>query len=681
MKSRKWIALLLVTAGMWILGTAGAENRPDLGMYDPYDQVPATVTWRELNVPRNTKLPVYSAPFESAWRGANGKACVNTNESFSLLGTVDGGAWGLVDYKVDSRSRRIGWIRMPEGAARPSEYGDMWLGRKLLRVTKSVTLTDDPAGNRKIRTMEAGEQVIGMFTWEAKNMLYIETRHEGKTTWGLIPADAAEDITETLLSVEGDTLIIREGVTAIGEIYRYEYSQEEDTSRAVTRIQPLDVSVGILDLYSLSGNGVRRIELPDSLRWIGMEGITTGKMEELRLGGRAEISDDAFYAARFNRIVLAADYSGGIPDGQYMGVMEWQTEEGNPLYRDIDGVLFSADGKRLLRYPNERQSEHYDVPAGTEEIAERAFTDDSMGICLRSISLPAGLKKIGAFAFSGCGYLLSLTVPLTVTDIAPSAFRNCVSLERLSLPPGMTAELGDWVKQEDYSSAFRGDNWGTYAQPAEKEEWELEYGEVFRSYPVQLDNAEGCGTVPVYDSPTAGTPSGTETVDGGEFYVCGIQNGRADLGDGMWVDLGNVRNKAENIFFRITDGEPADPARRTTPEGKLLMFSQLFKRYAYFYTTDDGTYGELFFPIRDTLLYRERTGDGTQMGIVVPEGDSAELLDAPEGRKLNHLYLETQAKVLEETEEWVRIETVYGTGWIDRNELMIVAEEPETDGR
>ncbi len=680
MKGRKRM-LLLAAIGLLFLKAAWAETGPDLGMGDPYDYSPLTVTWRDMNVSRDTKLPVYSAPFEDAWRGAGGKAAVNVNEPFFLLGTVGGGEWGLVDYQVDGESRRIGWIRMPDGAAQPSEYGDMWLNRTPLRVNRNVAMTDDTgSGGRKIRTVKAGEQVTGMFVYAAKGQVCIETKHEGKTVWGLIPADAVQDMTDTFLATEGDTLVIREGVTIIGSVHRSRYIPEEQKNLTVTCVLPGDIAVGTLDLYVLGGAGIRRVEMPGSLRQIGMEGISSGKLDELRLSGNLDVDEDAFYAAQFDRIILAADYTGPIPDGQYMRVREWRAEEGNPEYSDIDGVLFSADGKRLLRYPNNRPDDHYDVPAGTEEIADRAFTDDSMDISLRSVSLPTGLRKIGQNAFSGCGYLLSMAVPLTVTEVASSAFANCVSLERLSLPPGMTAEIGDWVRREDFSSAFRGDNWGTYAKPAEKPEWEAEYEDSFRSYPIWLDDREGSKTVPVYSTPTAEALSGTEKA-GSEEYVFGIRNGRANIGEDRWVNLENTLNRTWDEFFRITGGEPADPARRITAAGTPLQFSGVWDGMAHFYTMEGGDYHSFSFPIRETLLYRERTGDGQRMGIIMPEGDSAALLEEPGGEETGHLYAETQARILEEKDGWIRTETVYGTGWIAQDELAAVAEEPETAQR
>ena len=144
------------------------------------------------------------------------------------------------------------------------------------------------------------------------------------------------------------------------------------------------------------------------------------------------------------------------------------------MYSSRDGVLFSADGTVLIRYPDGKKDLHYDVPAGVTEIAEYAFGSDFAGIPLQTISLPAGLRKIGSGAFTGCGRLNSLTVPLTVTEIGDYAFRGCTSLERLSLPPGLTAQMDDhWTEYGDFTW-FNGDNGTTWTE-REDDEWEDEW--------------------------------------------------------------------------------------------------------------------------------------------------------------------------------------------------------------
>lgn len=684
MKGKKWIAVLLILASVLAIHTAPADEWTEqlAGMMDPYDSAPVTVNWKDLNVPKDTKLPVYSAPFDDAWRGAKGRASVSVKERFTLLGTLQDGAWGLADYKVDDKSRRIGWIRMPEGAVRPSEYGDMYFNRMLLKVTKTVTLTDDPQnGSRKIRSVKAGEQVIGMFVYRNKNRVYVETQHEGKTVWGFIPADAVQNVPDTLLKLEGDTCTVAEGVTAIGEMYDYvPYGTADEGGsegyRNVMVIQPREIQLKSLDLYSPDTQNIKYLKLPESLRRIGMEGICFGSLEEIRFGGNIREAGEAFYSMRIHRIVLGKDYTGNIPGGEYLRVENWSVEEGNPLYRDIDGVLFSADGKTLLKYPSGRKDEHYDVPAGTEEIAARAFNDDMMGIPLKSISLPIGLRKIGEYAFADCGNLLSMAVPLTVKELAPNAFAHCVSLERLSLPNGLSARLDDWVKHEDFTDAFHGDNWATYPKPKEKEEWELESGETFRSYQVLLDNEEGRGTVTVYAASTGSETKDPERVGGPAEYVYEIRNGRGTLGEDRWFDLKNFRNDAGDIFFSIVNAAPKDPAKWTDNGKRNITYYMIWNRKAVFSVMENGTYLEdISLEMAEVNLFREKKDDGQLYGIVVPEDDSAALMDTPGGTKINHLYMETQAKVLEENGNWMKIETAYGTGWVIRSELKIVEEE------
>ncbi len=687
MVERKWVAVLAAFIAVLVLQCASAEYEADLGMTDPYTGPQTVLTWREMNVSKDTKLPVYSVPFEDSWRGAKGKASLSMKEKFTLLGTVESGTWGMVDYRVDKKSRRVGWIRMPEGTAGLSKDGDLALSRIPLRVKKSAVLTDDPQnGSRKIRTVKEGEKVIGMLTCREKGWIYVETKMEDKTVWGFVPLSAVENISESLITVEDDTCTVAEGVAVIGTIYEYVTTGEKDENgydiwRLETIVQPGDLQISRIDLEVLNEKGVRYLKLPGSLRKIGMEGISIGDLEELRLGGGIEEADEGFYGVQIHRLVLEKDYTGGIPDGQYMTVDEWRVEEGNPLYSDVDGVLYSADGKRLLRYPNGRTEDHYDVPAGTEEIGPGAFSDDQMNICLKSISLPLGLKKIGERAFADCGYLLSLTVPLTVTELAPDAFAHCVSLERLSLPNGLMAKLDDWVKQEDFSAgAFRGDNWATYPKPAEKEDWELENGETFRTYYVRLDNEEGRGTVTVYADAEGSVTREPERVGAVEEYVFEIRNGRAYLGEDRWVELRNLRNDAGDVFFRIIDGEPDNPAKWTESPETKLHFSSIWGENAIFNAWENGEFiEEIHVDLREVILYR--TKNKGIFGIILPEGDSAALTDTPEGTKINHLYPETQAKVLAESGDRVKVETAYGTGWVSRSELKIVEEKPETAER
>ena len=122
---------------------------------------------------------------------------------------------------------------------------------------------------------------------------------------------------------------------------------------------------------------------------------------------------------------------------------------------------------------------------------------------------------------------------------------------------------------------------------------------------------------------------------------------------------------------------PKDPERWNGSGKRDVNYSYLWKGKAVFYVSQGGTYlDDISLDMDEVTLYRDKTGDGQTYGIIVPEGDSAALLDAPGGNKVNHLYFEDQAKVLEENGSWLKVETAYGTGWIARNELTVVEEQP-----
>lgn len=92
--------------------------------------------------------------------------------------------------------------------------------------------------------------------------------------------------------------------------------------------------------------------------------------------------------------------------------LELKLSPENPNFSLIDGVLFDQTGTKLLVYPGAKVGDTYEIPEGTAEIGE--------------------------FAFTGCQQLSSVTVPESVTTIASSAFWNCEDL-RLNVWDGSYA--------------------------------------------------------------------------------------------------------------------------------------------------------------------------------------------------------------------------------------------------
>lgn len=79
---------------------------------------------------------------------------------------------------------------------------------------------------------------------------------------------------------------------------------------------------------------------------------------------------------------------------------------GNPSFSAVNGVLYSADGSRLVRWPGGKKGACA-VAAGTESVAAGAFCGAD-GVT--SVSIPASVSSIGDRAFAHCGSIASFSV-------------------------------------------------------------------------------------------------------------------------------------------------------------------------------------------------------------------------------------------------------------------------------
>ena len=83
------------------------------------------------------------------------------------------------------------------------------------------------------------------------------------------------------------------------------------------------------------------------------------------------------------------------------------------------------------------------LPAGITKIGWSAFEGCSG---LTSLNLPASITDIGESAFEGCSGLTSLNLPSNLTKIGENAFKNCSGLTSLNLPAGITS-IGKYAFQ------------------------------------------------------------------------------------------------------------------------------------------------------------------------------------------------------------------------------------------
>ncbi|MBR3494980.1 MAG: leucine-rich repeat domain-containing protein [Clostridia bacterium] len=675
-------AVLTVLLLLLALGAALAEE-PESGgpwLLDQWDALRFNnmeqVSALDLRVPSTVRYPVYSAPYEDSWRGAEGKARVSMADPFYQLAVTPDHEWRLIEYSTSGASRRIGWIHVacPEADDYSYEFCPV---REKLRLTRDVTLTDDPRfSGRAIAELRAGDIVIGLLPAgerDAFGWIYAETQLEGKTVWGFLPADAAEDV--PVWTLEDGVLTFEEGVAILGEWNPFSSRQYNKYGRdgADLSLPPVGSVTG-----RLSGPGLteypslRALRLPDSLRYIGSESLSRITIGDLFLPNSSADFYQCFYGTNIGRVVIPAGFTGTLEpsDWDYTNVKAFEAEPGNPIYTTRDGVLFSGDGTVLIAYCNDSDSLAYQVPSGTLEIGASAFSHDSMDIPLQSITLPIGLRKIGAYAFSGCGRLQSLTVPLTVRELSEYAFVDCVSLERLSLPAHLQYLLegmGGVDGVTDFTH-YLGDN-GEAIQTRDDDEEDEDEDSLGRY--VWID---GEGPVPVYPDSRSGEVV-AELAPGTCHWIGSVhQNGRwrayvsPDVQEGWLDDSAILGYTGASLFHWADCGFENNPG---------LEFYEVNGCYANFYSEDDDR--DLFLGDPSLSLFREHTGDRLRLGVLLAAAPQERILlrDAPGGAEAAHTYTGEQCEILAERDGWTQVRTARGTFWTETQSVREVAQAEE----
>ena len=181
---------------------------------------------------------------------------------------------------------------------------------------------------------------------------------------------------------------------------------------------------------------LKTLSIPDSVTLVGDYAFAWSGLTEITLPAGLETESEWEQGYLFT----------GCED-----LTDFRVEEGNPCFRAIDGVLFSADGTRLLAYPAGRADTEYTIPAGMVEMNSRTF---SYAGNLQAIHVAEGnqnLKERDGVLFSADGTRLlaypagrpqeSYKIPERVILIENNAFDRVNSLRELTLPASL-ADVG-----------------------------------------------------------------------------------------------------------------------------------------------------------------------------------------------------------------------------------------------
>ncbi|MBQ6150400.1 MAG: fibronectin type III domain-containing protein [Mogibacterium sp.] len=191
------------------------------------------------------------------------------------------------------------------------------------------------------------------------------------------------------------------------------------------------LSEGLISIgaNAFNGTGLRAVSFPESLESIGDEAFgNCSKLREVSISkGVSSISQNAF--------------------AYCLALEAFHTDSDNKSFTAIDGVLFSADGTTLIKYPAKRmedgqQPSEYTVPAGTVTIGDGAFQyagyDAAYGGTLKKVNMADSVENIGSSAFEYCNGLTEITLPSALKTIGSGAFSGCDHIATINIPKGLT---------------------------------------------------------------------------------------------------------------------------------------------------------------------------------------------------------------------------------------------------
>ncbi len=114
----------------------------------------------------------------------------------------------------------------------------------------------------------------------------------------------------------------------------------------------------------------------------------------------------------------------------YLSLEEIIIDEENPVYDSADGVLYTIDGKKLIRYPAGKADSSFEIPEGVDTIAPSAFS-----YCrrLRKVTFSSTIKTIDSFAFSHCVSLEEISLTEGIEKLNSSAIDYCKNLKKVNI--------------------------------------------------------------------------------------------------------------------------------------------------------------------------------------------------------------------------------------------------------
>lgn len=213
----------------------------------------------------------------------------------------------------------------------------------------------------------------------------------------------------------------------MGEMYDYQYGGSQPWDGFTDDILTVRIKEGITSVGDYSFYYCRNltaIELCDTIEVIGEGAFEGCSFDEIVLPkSLLSIEDDAFGYCKLKSIYIPSSVKNIGEVFTFTTELELIiTDDENPNFISVDGVLFNKDMTVLLRYPPAKEGNEYRVPYSVNTIYDSAFESAEN---LERVYLPETLNNMGCRAFYHCLNLIDINIPRNVDRISMQAFCFC----------------------------------------------------------------------------------------------------------------------------------------------------------------------------------------------------------------------------------------------------------------
>ncbi|MDR3216794.1 MAG: leucine-rich repeat domain-containing protein [Clostridiaceae bacterium] len=186
-------------------------------------------------------------------------------------------------------------------------------------------------------------------------------------------------------------------------------------------------------VYYPEGRTNSEFTVPATVESIGVSAFQHAQVTSVTLSqALVAIEGFAFYGSSVLSLIITANVIAIAPSALTAnGSTRFSVEQGNTVFTaDGDGLLYKDGWKTLVKVPT---TISVSVPASVTEIGAYAFYGC---VNIGTVNIPSGVTKIGALAFT-TSHITGVTIPDSVVTLEGYAFSGCTRLQTVTIGSGL----------------------------------------------------------------------------------------------------------------------------------------------------------------------------------------------------------------------------------------------------